>query len=395
MEAFYQIYKTLLEENNPLHVRRGLQETMDFSGRLVGIRGARGVGKTTLLLDIASELCPCGGRECLYVNLNHLYFADRTIYEFGREFCAAGGRLLLLDQVYKYPTWAEEIATLLGEFENLTIVFTTSAATPELATIKPIAKMVREYQLSGFSLREYINSRTGQNLPVYQLSEVLQHHDEIAPEILEKVNAQEYFNTYLKGGYYPSRGDGQHYYEEVVKAINMTLEVDVVYLSQIDPTYLGKLRKLVYMLTTQGGQIPNISALSEEIGTSRATLMNYIHSIVQAGLLQLVHKQGQHDTKKMGRVYAQNSNLLQVMYPHIPSREMECTVFMLSQLTPHYKVETPTRKGVIDLIVEDDTNISIKERGKTKPKPDVYYAMDHINVGIGNEVPLWLFGFLY
>lgn len=396
MEAFYKIHRTLINDKSHPHIRRGLQHDLDLTHRLIGIKGQRGVGKTSLLLDIARQSSPLLSRDCLYVNLNHLYFADRTIFDFGLEFYAAGGRLLLLDQIFKYPDWAGELAALLKACPELRIIFTTSAASPALNNIEPISKLVHEYHLSGFSLREYINYRTKSELPKYSLRDIIDHHEEIAPGILDHVNAAEFFNEYIKYGYYPGLDyDGQKYYETIVKIVNMTLEVDVVYLSQIDPSYLGKLRKLVYLMATQGGQHPNISALSSEIGTSRATMLNYLKMICHAGLLHLINKHGEHNSNKMGHVYANNTNLLQVMYPHIPSRSMERLVFMLSQLRPGYKVETPYRKSSIDLVVEEDLQISIQEKIKTKPKPNVYYALDYLNVGRPNEIPIWLFGFLY
>lgn len=396
MEIFFRIHKTLVGQYGSTRTRRGLLDEIDLSARLVGIRGARGVGKTTLLLQIAELYHSEENRECLYVNLNHLYFADRTILDFGREFYAAGGKRLLLDQVFKYPTWAEEIRMLLDQCPELSIVFTTSAVTPSLTEIEPISSLVQEYQLQGFSFREFINARTGKALPRITLEDLFLHHEDIAPKILEEVNVPEFYNDYLKRGYYPSTKDGQQYYEQIVKALNMSLEVDVIYLAQVDPSYLGKLRKLAYILTTQGGQVPNISLLSNEIGTSRATLLNYILDLSRAGIIHLVRKQGEENSsKKMGQVFAYNTNLLQVLYPHIPSREMERLVFLLSHLTPHYKVATPIRKMSADIIVEDKIQVSVKETGKIRKKQNITYAVDHLSVGRGNEIPTWLFGFLY
>ena len=182
MDAFFKTHKYLVEHLYA-PVRRGLMDEIDWNDRLIGIKGSRGVGKTTFLLDYARERFGADNKECLYVNLNHFYFTERTLVDFAAEFRAKGGKVLLIDQVFKYSDWSRELRYCYDHFEDLRIVFSGSSVMRLKEENPDLSGKVVSYNLRGFSFREYLNLMSGHHFPAYALDEVLERHREIAREI--------------------------------------------------------------------------------------------------------------------------------------------------------------------------------------------------------------------
>ena len=182
MEAFFKTHKYLVEH---LHapVRRGLMDEIDWNDRLIGIKGSRGVGKTTFLLDYAREHFGADNKECLYINLNHFYFTERTLVDFASEFRAKGGKVLLIDQVFKYSGWSKELRYCYDNFEDLKIIFSGSSVMRLKEENPDLSGKVVSYNLRGFSFREFLNLMSGNSFPAYTFEEIIGNHQEIAKNI--------------------------------------------------------------------------------------------------------------------------------------------------------------------------------------------------------------------
>ena len=185
MEAFYRTHAYLVEHTNA-PVRRDLMDEIDWSHRLIGIKGTRGVGKTTFLLQYAKEKFGTD-RSCLFINMNNFYFSGHTLVEFATEFQRRGGKVLLIDQVFKYPNWSQELRECYNAFPNLKIVFTGSSVMRLKEENLELRDIAHSYNLRGFSFREFLNLQTGMRFRAYTLDEILKNHEIIAKGILAKV----------------------------------------------------------------------------------------------------------------------------------------------------------------------------------------------------------------
>lgn len=392
MESFYKTHKYLIEHlYSP--VRRGLMDEINWNDRLIGIKGSRGVGKTTFLLNIAREYFGPDNKECLYINLNHFYFTERTLIDFASEFRAKGGRVLLLDQVFKYPDWSKELRYCYDHFTDLKIIFTGSTVMRLKEENPDLSGKVASYHLRGFSFREFLNLMSGNTFPMYTFEEVMANHQEIAKRICSVVKPMAYFQDYLHHGFYPFFLEKRNFSENLLKTMNMMLEVDVLYIKQIEQTYLPKLRKLLYLLATAAPSTPNVSQLSKDIETSRATVMNYIKYLADARLMNILYPVGEAFPKKPSKVYMYSSNLIYPIRPEEVNQQAVRETFFFNQLMKDNQLNEATRNA--HFLVNETYNFRIAENIKVKNNPDFYYAIDKTEIGEGNMIPLWLFGFLY
>lgn len=392
MEAFFRTHKYLVEHTSS-PVKRELMQEINWDNRLIGIKGSRGVGKTTFLLQYAKENFGTD-RSCLYINLNHLYFTERTLADFADEFRVKGGKTLLIDQVFKYPNWSNELKYCYDNFPELKIVFTGSSVMRLKEENPVLSGLVDSYNLRGFSFREYLNLMAGTDFPSFKLEELLDNHTKIAEDICSKVKPLAYFQDYLHHGFYPFFLEKRNFSENLIKTINMMMEVDILFLKQIELTYLPKVRKLLYLLSINAPCAPNVSQLSKEIQTSRATVVNYIKYLKDARLINMLYPINEEFPKKPAMVYMHNTNL---MYPMRPSQVGEQTVretFFYNILHKDNRLNKGERNA--QFLVNQKYNFRIEgENIRRRANPDLYYAVDMIETGYENKIPLWLFGFLY
>ncbi len=392
MQSLINIHNALLEQSGKT-VRRELMDEIDWNQRIIGIKGFRGVGKTTFLLDIIRERF-LNEKSCLYVNLNSFYFTKRRIVSFADEFYKTGGKTLILEQIHKYPGWADELKTCYNNFPELQIIFSASPVLRVLEENSELKDIAKIYHLEGFSFREYLNYQTNQNFRSYSLQEILENHKSIAREIVQEVKPLAYFTNYLKDGYYPYFIESKAFYgETLLKHINLALEIDVTYLNQIDLQYLPKLRKLLQIIASQAPFSPNVSKISTDVQTSRATIMNYLRYMKNARIINLLFSNGNEDEiKKPDLVYLHNTNLMYAIDDTNINNSILRKTFFYNQVGYKHQIKSSEKS---DFLVNDSLNFSVG--GKyTEPKENGYYAAaDMIEIGKNNVIPLWLFGFLY
>lgn len=396
MEAFFRTH-TYLVEHTHTSVRRTLMDEIDWHSRLIGIKGARGVGKTTFLLEYVKEHFNARDRRCLYINMNHFYFQGRGIHDFAGEFYAQGGRILLIDQIFKKAEWSQELRRCYDDYPMLQIIFTGSSVM-QLRDDPMIGELVSCYSLRGFSFREYINLKRSAHFIPHSLERILHEHENIASEVTKMADVATLFKEYLHHGFYPFFQEQCNYSENLLKTMNMMIEVDILLIQQIELKYLTKIKKLYYLLAMESGKSPNISKLAEAIDTSRATVMNYIKYLADARLINIVYHQGGVFPKKPAMVVVNNPNLIYTVYPHNFGEWEVYNSFFINQLRKEHKIYKAQEADAYRI----DNNISVricsendsdmKSRGDNK----MYYVATHgMANGKGRNIPLWLFGFLY
>ena len=392
MESFYRTHRYLVEHVDA-PIRRGLMDEIDWNDRLIGIKGTRGIGKTTFLLQYAKEKFGTD-RSCLYLNMNNFYFSQYRLADFAGKFVKDGGRVLLIDQVFKYAGWNHELRECYDRYPDLKIVFTGSSVmrlkdeNPELSGITKV------YYLRGLSFREYLNLQTGNNFRAYKLEEILKNHREIAQEILQSIHPMSHFQDYLHHGFYPFFLEKRNFSENLLKTMNMMIEVDILLIKQIEQKYLSKIKKLLYLLAVDGPVAPNVSQLATEIQTSRATVMNYIKYLRDARLINMVYPKGEEFPKKPAKLMMHNSNLMYAVYPVKVEQQNVLDTFFLNTMYKNHKLYKGDKGS--SFVVDEGLRFRVcTEECKFKNNPSVYYVIHRLEQGEGNVIPLWLFGFLY
>lgn len=411
LDPFFRIHDFLVAHAF-MPIRRQLMDEIDWEDRLIAIKGGRGVGKTDFLLSRVKEIetewrnmpePEYKGRRkprksikdirpCLYVSFNDFCFTEHTLLELAGAFAKTGGKYLFLDQLFKYPNWSRELKRCYSKYRDLHIVFCATPVMPIDEDNNDIKGIVKTYNLRGFSFREYLNIQTGLKLRSYTLEEIIQRHASISREICERVRPLDYFRNYLDHGYYPSYLESKSFETELLKVMNSQLEVDVLMIKQIDVACLHKLRKLLYILMQDAPCALNVSNISEAIGLSRATTMNYIKYLKDSRLINLLYQEDKSFPMKPTKLYIHNPNVAQMIFTrHIPMADLYETYFYTAVHGAH-KVNATDRSAMF--IIDNKYYFDVKETSSIRDtiRPT---AVGDLETGRGNQMPLWLLGFLY
>ena len=411
LDAFFRIHDFLVAHSF-MPIRRQLMDEINWDHRLIAIKGGRGVGKTDFLLSRVKEIetewkntpepvvkgrrkkrKPLSEmRPCLYVNFNDFYFTENSLLDLAREFVKEGGRYLFLDQLFKYPNWSRELKRCYNRFKALHIIFCATPVMPIDEENNDLKDIADTYNLRGFSFREYLNLQTGLRFQSYSLEELMQRHASISREICSRVRPLDYFKAYLHHGYYPSYLESKSFEAELLKTMNSQLEVDVLMIKQIDVTCLHKLRKLMQILLREAPCALNISNISEEIGLSRATTMNYIKYLKDSRLINLLYPEDKSFPMKPTKLYIHNPNVAQMIFTReIPMLDLYETYFYTAVHGAH-KVNATDRSAMF--IIDNKYYFDVKEMSSSRDtiRPT---AVGDLETGRGNQIPLWLLGFLY
>ena len=411
LDAFFRIHDFLVEHSS-MPIRRLLMDEINWEDRLIAIKGGRGVGKTDFLLSRAKEIEQQWKearqqeeftskkrrkeleevRPCLYVNLNDFFFTDHSLVEFAGKFAKAGGKYLFIDQIFKYPTWSRELKRCYAKYKDLHIIFCATPVMPIDEENNDLKDIVKTYNLRGFSFREYLNLQTGLRFHSYTLEDIIQHHSSISREICERVQPLKYFKAYLDHGYYPSYLESKSFEAALLKVMNSQLEVDVLMIKQIDVACLHKLRKLLHILMRDAPCALNISSISEEIGLSRATTMNYIKYLKDSRLINLLYMENKNFPMKPTKVYMHNTNVAKMIFTREVSPEDLYETNFYTAIHGSHKVNATDRSAMF--VVDGKYYFDVREKASVRDtiRPT---AVGELETGRGNQIPLWLLGFLY
>lgn len=392
--TFYQ-----LKERTSLDFVRYLYHEIRWNNRLIAITGARGTGKTTLMLQYIKEHYPGYGSEALYASLDNIWFTTHSLYELADEFQKMGGKALFLDEVHKYPTWSREIKNIYDSFPDMKVVFTGSSLLEIHKGEADLSRRAVTYHLHGLSFREFLQFEYGYQMNAVPLADILTRHIETAIEIGKQLKPLVAFKEYLTYGYYPYyKEDKVMYHERLLATLNTILDVDLPSTEKIDYYSLGKIKKLFAILAQLVPYIPNISMLSKEIEVSRISLLNFLTYLQKAQALLLLDKEalGIKQLTKPEKIYLGNTNYAYALGGEKTDIGNVRETFFFNQTLVRHKVTYSTQ---IDFMLDETYNFEIGGKNKTKKQlagvENGYLALDNIELGFGNEIPLWLFGLLY
>lgn len=380
-----------------LHLQRYLISRIDLNNRLIAVRGARGAGKTTLLLQLAKLYLPL--KSTLYVSLDHIYFFENKLYNLAKDFAQIGGTHLLLDEVHKYPNWSREIKLIYDNFPELNVVFTSSSMLEIYRSESDLSRRAITYDLKELSFREFIAFETNKVLQTYSFLEILERHNTIAANLINEIKPLPLFTKYLKTGAYPYYKENEsHYIQKLQNTINLIIEVDINAVEELQYDTLIKLKKLLIAVASSAPFTPNITKLSERVGVSRNTLVQSIKILGRAGLLNELYKDssGIGALTKPEKLYLNNTNLMYALAKENINVGNVRETFFLNQFKGLHEINFSESS---DFLIDKTYTFEIGGKNKTKKQianmDSAYVAKDNIEIGYGNIIPVWLFGFMY
>jgi len=378
--------------------RSNFHDKIQWNERLVGIKGARGVGKTTFILQHIHETFGLS-RDCLYVSLDDIAFPYENLVQLAEEFEKSGGKYLFLDEIHKYVNWSQELKNIYDSFTDLHVVFTGSSILDILKGKADLSRRAVVYRMQGLSFREFLQIETEKPFQQFTLDELLQNHEQLALEINQKVKPFQYFDKYLRYGYYPYYLENiESYTFKLSNTISLMIETDLPLLSNVDIQYLGKIKKFLNLLSSNIPFKPNVTNLAAGIGISWQSVINYLHYLDEAEIIKTIYFEGK-DIKSLSKpemIYLHHPNHFYVFNDEIVNKGSLRESFFVNQLSNKYKVEKAKRG---DFVVNEKFYFEIGGKNKTYHQiagiQNSYIAADDIEYGFNNKIPLWLFGFLY
>lgn len=398
MEFLFEKYQQKLKYTNLLYTR-SMMDDIDWNARLIGIKGARGIGKTTLLLQYIKLYLSDKLSQTLYISLDDIWLNNHLLSDLVADFVRKGGAYLFLDEVHKYKGWAQELKNIYDDYPQLKVVFTGSSLLEILNARADLSRRAIVYQMQGFSFREYIALETGIKFEKLTLQKILESHIQEASKINDQIKPFQYFNAYLKQGYYPFYQEQPNLYtSRLGEVINMILEIELPLLRGLDIAYITKIKQLLMIIAESVPFIPNVSKLSERIGINRATLLSYFHYLDEINLTKNLFKdaRGISLLQKPSKVYLENTNLSFAISPQNVDKGNLRETFFINQVAYLHELSY-TDKG--DFKVDHQYTFEIGGRDKSLKQitglKDAYVVADDMEYGFAHKIPLWLFGFLY
>ncbi len=380
-----------------LEFQRYLVNDIDLNNKLIAVKGARGAGKTTMLLQIAKKNFDL--EKTLYVSLDHIYFLDNKLYYLAKEFSDTGGIHLLLDEVHKYPNWSREIKLIYDNFPSLNVIFTSSSMLEIYRGESDLSRRAVTYNLKELSFREFISLDLGLELPKFSFEDILKNHNQIATNLLSQIKPLQLFGKYLKIGAYPYFKENEaDYNQKLLNTINLIIEIDVNAVEDLNYETLVKLKKLLIAIASSAPFTPNITKLSEKVGVSRNTLIQAIKILDRAGLVNELYKDasGIGVLTKPEKLFLNNTNLMYALAKENINIGNVRETFFLNQFKGLREINLSVES---DFIIDKKYTFEIGGKSKTKKQiaklDNAFIAKDNIEIGFGNYIPVWLFGFMY
>jgi len=397
MEKLFEKSNKIIQSVHFPHQRNVIGK-INWEWRMNGIIGARGTGKTTLLLQKLAQFQK-DGHDVLYVRMDDLYFADHNIYELADTFRKNGGKYLYLDEVHKYSGWARELKNIYDSVPDLKLVFSGSSIIELTKQDADLSRRALMYEMTGLSFREYLVIADIITLPVYPLDEVFENHIGIASGIVKEIPILKYFTSYLKGGFYPFFLEtNRDYLMTLEQVIRTVMETDLRFIENFDIAQSKKMLTLLKVIAASVPFKPNISKISEKTGLHRQTVLQYFQYLEKAKMIKLVNQPERYISRlqKPDKIFLDNPNLFFALNPEIVNAGSLRETFALNQLAANHEVFLHEQA---DFLVDNKFVIEIggknKDNRQIRDLKNAFVFIDDIEIGNNNRIPLWLLGFLY
>ncbi len=389
-----------LIKNQKIEYKRFLFDKINWENKLIGIKGARGTGKSTLMLQYLKSL-KYAHNKVLYLSLDDIYFASNSLIDLVDQFYKQGGKLLVLDEIHKYESWTQVLKNIYDFYPELKIIFSGSSILELSSQKADLSRRILMYDLPGLSYREYLGIKKIAFLNSLNLEEILNGSEKIDEITSNEFRPLEHFQNYLNYGYYPFGLDNEvDLYQRVNQLVRTIVEIDMSELSSFDKRNAAKILHLIGIIAQQVPFKPNLSDLAVKTTIHRNTLHSYLSYLEQAKIVQLLYPSGISTAmlKKPEKIFLNNSSILKALGGQNVNKGTIRETFVLSQLSVEHQVHYP-KTG--DFLV--DQQYLLEVGGKTKgfnqltdkDKYQSYVVADDLEYIVGKKIPIWLFGFLY
>ncbi len=403
LQYFFEEQDKLLDKVS-MSKKRYLFESIDLNLKCIAILGQRGVGKTTLMLQMIKS--KYNNNKALYISIDSPFFQSISLYEFAKEFEQMGGEVLFVDEVHKYPNWSSHIKEIYDKLD-IKVIFSGSSILKISKQNGDLSRRAVVYTLENLSFREYLLFSDIENFKPLSLEDILTNHQSYAKDIVKQIKPLKYFKEYLKVGAYPFfLEDRSVYHKRVAQILNIILESDLPYINQIEMAQISKLKKLLYLLAVSVPFVPNITDLSQSTNISRPKIYEYLQYLEDAKIINSLRSKdkGYSIMSKPQKLFMQNSNISYAVTQN-PNIGALRETFFVNQIKNYYADSSSFLDEYIysakqgDFLVDGRYTFEIGGKNKSfkqiKDIPNSFIAADDIEVGFGDKIPLWLFGFLY
>ena len=399
MDILFEKQEAILRSTS-MEIVRGFMNHINWSAPMLCIRGARGVGKSTLLRQYIKRNYGSDTEEALYCSLDWVYFSQHSMLEVAGKFYKRGGKLLVFDEVHKYENWSKEVKEVSETYPDLQLMLSGSSLLRLLDGDADLSRRCRGYDMPGLSFREFLTFYKGIVLSTYTLADILESPKKLAAEVNEKCRPLQYFHEYLKYGYYPFYLTNPiDYYVLIEQTLNHVIDVELPQLRGVNP---GNSRKMKALLNVLAQQVPfdvDISKLASVTGLQRNTIVEYLNYLKDAKIINLLYSDlvSVKKMQKPDKIYLENPNLLYALAiaPVKIGTAREC--FVVNQLNYAHTVEYGKKQG--DFKIDGKWIFEVDGENKSFSQiadlPDSYVLADDMESPRGNKLPLWMMGFLY
>jgi len=397
MEPLIQYQDILLRVINN-SFRRYLHPNINWNQRMIGIKGPRGAGKTTLMLQHLKFDLGETTSKALYITADHTWFYNHTLLDTAMDWYKQGGRVLFIDEVHKYPHWSRELKNIYDGLPEMRVIFSASSALDIYRGESDLSRRVISYTLAGLSFREYLAFTEKIIFEPVSLEAIHSHHRELSMNVLDKIQPLPAFNKYLKNGYLPIIAEGEaEYLPRLEQVINAIVDTDLAYIAGYNAGTAVKVKRLLGVIAESAPFKPNMSALARKMEIHRESIYEYIYQLKDARLLNILSAEGKGVSRlqKPDKIFLENTNLSYAINPN-PDKGNTRETFLLNQLiNSGANVYAPAQGDFLT------SGLTIEVGGKSKTAKQVktadkyLIAADDIETGLGDKAPLWLFGFLY
>jgi len=395
MDSLIKIYLRLLQETGE-KIFRYLYPNIDWNERCVAIIGAKGIGKTTMLLQHIKATFE-NKNEALYASLDNAWFANHTIFELADEFYMNGGTHLFLDEIHHYPNWTTEIKNIYDSFPKLKIVFTGSSLLQIYKSTTDLSRRVVYETLEGLSFREFLKFENVGDFSSYSLQDIVENHQNIAFKITENIKIMPLFKKYLKNGYYLFYKQGLKKYDyKLQEAINNVIDVDIPAVENIEFASRYKIKRLLAILSELVPYTPKITDLGNAIDSNRNNTVKYLSLLANAKLLNLISHKDKTigDLTKPDKVLLNNTNLAYV-FGDTANIGSARETFFINQVSAVSDIFLAKQGDFVAGEYTFEVGGKTKTFDQIKDIPNSFVVADDIEIGHKNKIPLWLFGMLY
>lgn len=390
MQNLYRNFRLQLELTSTDFIRF-LHDQIAWESRLIAIVGSRGVGKTTLLLQHIKKYE--NPEDVLYVTADDFYFTNHRLFDLAYQFYTQGGKKLFIDEIHKYKGWSTEIKNIYDQIPGLRIVYTGSSILDLEKGGADLSRRKVEYNLPGLSFREYINLTQGWQLPAYSLSDIIAGKVQFP---YEKERPLKLFKNYLQAGYYPFFKETE-YRLRLSSVVKLMVETDIPQFAEMNVASAFKLKKLLYALAQSVPFKPNYTKLERDLEISRNTLPDYLLYLEKAGLVNLLREKvnGIKVLEKIDKIYLNNTDIAYLLSDTTPDiGNIRETVFFAWMRVGHFITSSPISDFEIDGRTFEVSGRN-KKQAQIKNATEGYIVKDDIEYAYRNEIPLWMFGFVY